>query len=752
MNHIVIEDNYLKKQKHLNTLMHYLKNDKDEQFLEYIDSIEKSLLDLNLKDDNGNFLAFIAVIKNKKKIVQKLIEYQIRLDIVDVDGYSLLYYPIKYGFNELLDVLIETDQKIIGFSLVNMKDNRGGTPILYALKYKNEYALQELLIHKADVNYRTNDNANALHLAVLKKEITFTNMIIKYVKNIDARTANGATALHYACNFGLYDVTHTLLEAGANQDVSEYEYSFYPIFYPAVQNNIPLTDLLIKHGANPNWQDYLGNTIIHYAIMNENIELANHIIDSYPIKKKSLTEKLVSDAREIAPPMTILPNLINIDGLTIGHLLLYRYRPDYDKSLAKILPQCNLNYQDNNGNTMIHIMLEKNLWYSFSEYIKINKINIYIKNNQGITPYEIIPLKDKNTVLDIITASYYVYLQKYHNDWLLEWQNKCSDVDLSKVNEKLCLKQIRDSILTNKISVPTKKSKKNIVIEPEKIVHISTFTGSLLDVVCGYKYLANKYINAVSFLGLVTRSNPEYIKYIHALGISENQFQTLIDFEIKWIYQTIFFPADFVNIVRNIITKGAHRYIIMPIGIILSNGSHSNALLYDIKTNTMERFEPHGYSFPTQFNYNTDLLDEVLHKNFTQCINEIYNKPITITFYKPQDYLPKIGFQTIDSVEANINKNIGDPNGFCALWCVWYLDYRLKYHTITQPHKVVSKLIKSIRSMNMSFRTMIRSYSIHITDLRDFYLSKINKNIHDYINNRIDGDEKQILLKEILGK
>lgn len=266
MNNIIIEDNYAKKQKHLNMLMHFVKNDKDDQFLEYISSIDKPVLDLNLKDENGNYLIFIAVIKNKKKIVQKLLEYQIRLDSVDTDGYGLLYYPIKYGFNDLLDILIETDQQAIGFSLVNMKDTKGGTPLLYALKYKNEYALQELLIHKADVNYKTNDNANALHLAVLKKEITFVRMIIKYIKNIDARTVRGATALHYACNFGLYNIANVLLEAGARQDFSEYEYSFYPIFYSVAQNNIPLTELLLNRGADPNWQDYFGkyyNSLLH---------------------------------------------------------------------------------------------------------------------------------------------------------------------------------------------------------------------------------------------------------------------------------------------------------------------------------------------------------------------------------------------------------------------------------------------------------------------------------------------------------
>jgi len=774
MNNIIIEDNYAKKQKYLNALIHFVKNDKDEQFLEYILSIDKSLLDLNLKDDTGNYLIFIAVVKNKKKIVQKLIEYHIKLDSLDIDGYGLLYYPIKYGFNELFDILIETDKQSIGFSLVNMKDNKGGTPLLYALKYKNEYALQELLIHKADANCKTNDNANALHLAVLKKEITFVRMIVKYIKNINARTVGGATALHYACNFGLYYIAHVLLEAGARQDFSEYEYSFYPIFYSVAQNNIQLTELLLDRGADPNWQDYLGNTIIHYSIMNDNIDMTIRIIDSFPIQKIKQIEVFVSDTiGTIGPglnsnsiethkdfnesttqgPATkraIVPNLFNIDGFTIGHLLLYNYRIEYQKILSKILPHCNLNHQDNNGNTMTHIIIEKNLWLTFAPYIKINKINIYIKNNMGITPFDKVQLKDKETIINTLVTSYYTYLKKHNMDWLLEWQNKCSGEDLSIANEKICLDNIRKSIIEDKISVPITKNKKNIIIEPEKTVHISTFTGSLLDVITGYKYLTKKYSNTISLINMVSDPDPDYHRYIQSLGIHENQAQKLLDFEIKWVYQTIFFPANFSLLMKNIITKTKYRYIIIPIAIILSNGNHSNALLYDIQTNTMERFEPHGYSFPMQFNYNSDLLDEVLYKHISQSMNEVYKNKTTIIYYRPRDYLPNVGFQTIDSMEANINKNIGDPNGFCVLWCIWYLDYRLKYHNTMKPPKIVTKLLKSIRLMNVSFRTMIRDYSKNITDLRDMYLSKINKNIHDYINNRIDGEEKQNLINAIL--
>lgn len=742
-------DDFHTKIKHINTLFHFIKTNKEEQFLEYLSNLKREEIDVNTKDEHGNYLISFSIVMNRNRILRKLIDYGSRLDIIDVDGYTILYYPIKYNYISIIDTLLEYDKKTIGISLVNLKDLRGATPIFYAIKYKNIYALQELLSYGADVNYKGNGNVNALHLAVLRKDITIVKMVSKYIKNLDSVTAQGYTALHYACNFQLVDIVKFLLENGAKQNIAEYEYDFLPIFYSIVQNNIEISKMLIDNGANPNYQDYQGNTIVHYAIINNNDEILDYIMEKYSIidQKSNFYSEDINNKKDFSDNH-IYPNIVNLDGLTIVHLMLYQYREQYYKYLTVILPLTNINIQDNMGNTILHVMAERNLWEKFHDILDIKKLNIYIRNNNGKTVIDMIHVNKREIFLDLIIKSYYRYLKKYENGWLLEWQNKCSNKELKKIDESTCLSLIRKSILEEKISIPTKKNKKSVVIVDEELVRFSTFTGYILDLIVGFKYLTKKYQNVAS----IFRShyeNTELRKYYELLGIKGNFYQHLIPFEIRWIYQKIYFPPGFESNIKELIDSKRYDYIIIPIGIILSNGNHSNGLLYDIKNNVIERFEPHGSNYPNNFNYNPDLLDEIIYKKFIGILSDIDSKHTQLEYYQPKKYLPKIGFQMFENTEINVNKNIGDPNGFCTLWTIWYFDYRLKYANI-KPGKLVRNLIQQIRINNYSFRTIIRNYSKKITDLRDMYLSSINRDINDYINNKLSSDELKKLVTIIL--
>lgn len=764
MDNANIKDIYHIKMKHINTLFQYIKNRKDDQFLEYISNLNQDEIDFNTKDEQNNYLLFFAVIMNNRKILKKMMEYDIRFDILDTEGYSILYHPIKFDYREITDILLTMDKKLVGISIKDMRDSKGNVPIFYAIRYNNHHALEELLNVNVDVNYKNNKHINALHLAVMKKDSVMVKMIIKYIKNINAKTLIGDTALHYACSYQLYDIIKILLNAGADPNISESEHELYPIFYSVIQNDIDIVELLIKAKFNPNNQDNNGSTIIHYAIVYNHISILDFLFNYFDIQKHNYSTYVEDISREdisqddtilINNKYTIDPNLVNIDGLTILHLLLYNYKSIYDKYIEKLLRVTNINYQDNSGNTVCHILMENDKWGQF-ESILINKsINIYIKNNKGKNIIDMVHINSREKFLTMITTSYFNYLKSKNTEWQLDWQNKCGIGNENLMDESICKKYIRESILLNKLSIPQKKNKQTIILDLNKMVQFTTFTGSLLDMISGFVYLMQKHTHVTTIFdidnlnGSYGQYGQEFDKYNNSLGISTESDKHLIRFEIMWLFQQLYFPPNFKNILEKIITEKKYGYIIIPIGIILSNGNHSNAILYDIENNIIERFEPHGYGYPYKFNYNPDLLDELLYSKINNIINDIYQKDIIITYIKPNMYLPKIGFQTFDDIEAHVNKNIGDPNGFCALWCIWYLDYRLTYIKMT-PRKIIKKLIKQIRLSNLSFRDIIRNYSKKITDFRDTYLTKINKNINDYLNNTLTEIDYKVLMKEIL--
>ena len=172
------------------------------------------------------------------------------------------------------------------------------------------------------------------------------------------------------------------------------------------------------------------------------------------------------------------------------------------------------------------------------------------------------------------------------------------------------------------------------------------------------------------------------------------------------------------------------KYLIIPLGIETSTGSHANILFWDIKKKTIERFEPSGANYPFNFNYNPFLLDNILKVKF-----QLYDHEIN--YYSPSDFLPSIGFQFLENIE--IDKKIGDPDGFCAVWCIWWVYQRmLNIEKNINIENIADEIIKVIKLDKIIFRSMIRNFSKKITNIRDKYLENYNLDINDWINENFD--------------
>jgi len=90
----------------------------------------------------------------------------------------------------------------------------------------------------------------------------------------------------------------------------------------------------------------------------------------------------------------------------------------------------------------------------------------------------------------------------------------------------------------------------------------------------------------------------------------------------------------------------------------------------------------------------------------------------------------------------NINKTlyIGDPNGYCSIWCIIYVYYRIKYNKIDR-NKIINKIINNIKKNNIDFKNFVRFYSYKISIFRNTFINKINKNINDIYNNDINNND-----------
>jgi len=236
--------------------------------------------------------------------------------------------------------------------------------------------------------------------------------------------------------------------------------------------------------------------------------------------------------------------------------------------------------------------------------------------------------------------------------------------------------------------------------------------------------LLKKHKSACSTLSTEFYSNENLQNFYKSIGIMMGSRGDFLNFEIVWVHQKLYLVDDFYDRIKDCINGGA-EFIIIPLGIEMKAGSHANYIIYDIKANTVERFEPHGSSTPPGLNYEPTILDELIESRF-KTFNE------SIKYYAPKDYEPKVGFQLLDIFETN-RKKIGDPGGFCALWAIWYVDMRLTYKNINC-NELTKILIKSIKTQNISVKNLIRNYATNIISMRDELFKKVNLDINLWLN------------------
>uniref|UniRef100_A0A6C0EBH3 Uncharacterized protein n=1 Tax=viral metagenome TaxID=1070528 RepID=A0A6C0EBH3_9ZZZZ len=717
----------------------YLKENKWDDFVTNIGKIDD--FNPNIRDDQNNYFLNYAIMYNNINITKLLIQKGAKLDISDNDNKPILFIPIKYGYNDIMKTLLMANSESIGISIIDMKDSQHRTALHYAIKLKNKFAVELLLKHKSNPNIPDGNGYNALHYAVYSRDIDMCKLIIEYIVNINARCNTGETALHIACNFQQNEIVKLLLSKNAIINIQDYEHEFSPIHYAINLNNNELLLLLIKENVNLNIQDVFGNTPMHYIMIEENYHMIDILIDS----------KL---------PLNF--NLWNIEGKLPLHLLLENYSTDNMYYVDKILEKTNVSFRDNTGISCLYMLVKLGIWKSYKNILSKKKLDILTKNKNGFRIIDEIPQKSYDEFIDMVVMSYYNRLKKLKDGWEDEWKNMCSrdfnmDDALIKKNkltsedlkDKKCNRLIKSEILklielksndtcTNN-SYPIGRAKTCISLSEGEHIGFCTFTGSTLDVLIGLIYLLQKHKNVCSTLSHDFSENANLCSFYRSIGIIVNSRCEFLNFEIVWVNQKLFLVEQFYEKINKCKSKNV-KFIIVPLGIEMENGTHANYLIYDIPNNTVERFEPHGSSYPSGFNYNPSLLDEVLKIKFME-INE------DIKYISPKEYLPKIGFQMLDILESH-KKKIGDPGGFCALWNIWYTDMRLT-HKDVPCKELVKMLIRSIKNQNVSVKNMIRNYGKFIIEKRDDILKKADLDINDWLNDQVSDTQIDNVLAEL---
>ena len=714
----------------INTLLFkLLKNHEWDNFKDLINKTED--LDLNIRDNSNNYLIQYIILYNKSDLLNLILSKNAKIDVNDSDGRNIIYNPIKYNYLEIIEILLKYESKNFGISISDISDTNGLYPIHYCTIFKNLDALKLFKKYKKSFNELDFFDNLPLHYAVKLKDINIFKYILKESNEINFQTKQGETALHLSCNFEQIEMLKELINIGADVNIQDYENQLTSLMYSVIINNHEMFNLLIEK-SDISLQDVNGNNILHYLIYEKSYSLINIILE----KKIDL-------------------DISNIKGILPLHLLLINFedtKNNIDKfNFDHFLENTNLNIQDNDGNSCFLLLCINNFWKRLKNLKPKKNYKYLLNNKEGSDALDYILEEEKDEFFEMITLSYLDYIRsrkdinfnneiynickkeiKYNDyDILKNYLNLDFKSNLKKNDNDICIKSIKYLLKNKKLKYPEKI--KNYCIDLSNFndkVDFITYTGTTLDILFGLIYLCQNFNNITTTLSTDFIENSDLSNYYLNEKNKKISREDFINFEIIWDSNKIFYPTTLDFIINKFKNDSKKNFLVIPIGIELENGSHSNILIYNKDYNSIERFESNGSSFPYKFNYNPIKLDELLKSKFLNIFSDC-------KYYYPNDFLPKIGFQLLETYDHFKTKKIGDPGGFCAVWCIWYSYMRIKYDMLDNK-KLVIKLIQKIKETNILYRTIVRNFAKKIIDIRDKYLSESKMDINIWLNSSYD--------------
>lgn len=742
---------------------------------ELVDVLLEKNVRIDITDDNSksilynvikfSYLDILVKILNKDKIsIGKSI-----LELKDSNENIPLFYAIKlYNIDSIKLILKNTNNFYIS-------NSDGDNALHLAIKSQNFDLFKIIWEYFNDIKSRNKQGESYLHIIIKLKCYDMLEYFISKVKN--------DTNITQVLNF------------------VEFRYNLSILHYICIGLDYISLEILYKAGIikllDGEIQDNSGNIFYHYFISNilNNKNLTTELINN------------ITKMNELFRHIKWNINTYNIDGNTPAHLFFSNINFFSLSKLNILInwigELADMNIQNFIGESVFYLIVKNNYWKNISNLLVEKKLDIFIVVGGGETIFDYIEKKDYQEFLNMITQSYLNQLStdKGSSKWIEYWDNRCKKIvklselneteleliknldiigdkigDKSKLNDNICFNIIKNKL--DKAIEIFSQSKNSYDTTSYPITHkyvkliskypnvvVSTFSGSTIDVLSGLIYLITKFNNVnnpdnfnyikssiniikdkldIVVCKKIQTNNPldtNVKSNIKSLQSNPNQICEIFGFEIMWINKNIIFPTNkttTINTILNWMIKNksdGFRWFIVPIGIESGSFSHANYLLVDIEMMEVERFEPHGSYPPIGLNYEPELLDMFISSYLDE-------SGFRFKYFRPKDYLPKIGFQTIEINELK-SDYIGDPNGFCALWCIWWADMRISNSNIPRT-KLVKQLNKELINNKISYKKLIRDYSQYIIDIRDKIFIKSNTNINEWINDTIP--EKNIEL------
>lgn len=181
--------------------------------------------DVNRKDKNGRTAIFYAI-NDCGETLTLLTKAGANIKEKDIDGCTVLHYSVLRSQNQFSDDCLVKTLLELGIE-VDVQDNEGSTPLMYALDAAPVSTVETLLEKGADVNIQNNDGYTPLMWVAGKcvhpdQYLTkCAHVLLIKGANPNLLRKNGRTALMDAASENHFDLVKLLVDWGAQVDLTD---------------------------------------------------------------------------------------------------------------------------------------------------------------------------------------------------------------------------------------------------------------------------------------------------------------------------------------------------------------------------------------------------------------------------------------------------------------------------------------------------------------------------------------------------
>ncbi|XP_028130015.2 serine/threonine-protein phosphatase 6 regulatory ankyrin repeat subunit A-like isoform X1 [Diabrotica virgifera virgifera] len=330
-------------------------------------------VDLNDKDDTGKTPTHCAAYKGSYECLDLLVSNGADFKLTDNCLRLPIHYAASQGHYQCVFTLVgigspvndidiegctplhlaaayDHDSKCVDYLLDhkadrNMKDNRGFTPLHYAIAGGNINGVKRLL--RTDTNDQKKQDCDEikrmmdkcsvditpLHLVAKLGNLEILKMIMPYFVDVNIRTNQGITPLLLAAREGHVQCVQFLLHFGAKVALADYINNMTPVHYSAKNGHSQCLSLLLHNSEDQNVVNMLDRqhrTALMLAVSGNNLKCVHTLL------------KCGAD-----------PNIVDTDD----HSCLFRAVVSGQDGVVQLLLSSNAKVEttDINGKTVLHL-------------------------------------------------------------------------------------------------------------------------------------------------------------------------------------------------------------------------------------------------------------------------------------------------------------------------------------------------------------------------------------------------------------